>query len=213
MDDAESHLDAVGSVVAALTGLGFQPVLVGGMALVVLGSRRVTGDFDFVVAEPGDNLGDLLDALYDRGLELASRVDAAGDVTATIDNRRVAAARLRLDAPSSAYFLNPETGLRIDLLFDFPLPAAALVRRAAALKIRSKVWRVASEADLLRLKAIAQAGRSSPSDAEDIAFLEARRGERRQTRSSGSQRAAVSPRPSRPAAGGSMIRARGRQRR
>lgn len=175
MDDAETHLDTVGSVVEALTRLGLQPVLVGGMALVVLGSRRVTRDFDFVVAEPGGNLGGLLDALYDRGLELASRVDAAGDVTATIDSRRVAAARLRLDSPSSAYFLNPETGLRIDLLFDFPLPAATLARRAATRKIRSKVWRVASEADLLRLKAIARADRSSPGDAEDIAFLEARR--------------------------------------
>jgi hypothetical protein len=33
---------------------------------------------------------------------LASRVNDAGDVTATIDNRRVACARLRLDEPASA---------------------------------------------------------------------------------------------------------------
>jgi len=96
-------------------------------------------------------------------------------VTATIDNRRVAAARLRLDAPASAYFLNPRTGLRIDLLFDFPLPAASLARRATSVKARSVVLRVASEDDLLRLKRIALAHRSSPGDAEDIAFLEARR--------------------------------------
>ena len=100
-------------------------------------------------------------------------------MTATIDNRTVAAARLRLDAPASAYFLNPETGLRIDLLFDFPLRAATLARRATTLKARSTVLRVASEADLLRLKKIARAHRSSPGDAEDIAFLEARRATRR----------------------------------
>jgi hypothetical protein len=165
-------------VVEALEHLALRPVLVGGMALVVLGSRRVTRDFDLVVARPDAILGQLLDVLYDRGLELASRVDAAGDVTATIDNRRVAASRLRLDAPSSAYFLNPATGLRIDLLFDFPLPAATLVRRATTTRIRSTVLRIASEGDLLRLKKLARAHRSSPGDAEDIAFLEARRAKR-----------------------------------
>jgi len=179
MDEGVTHLESVGSVVEALTDLGLSPVLVGGMALVVLGSRRVTRDFDFVVKSPGDALDRLLDVFYDRDFELASRVDAAGDVAATIDNRKVAAARLRLDAPASAYFLNPGSGLRIDLLFDFPVPAALLTRRATTVKVRSRALRVASEADLLRLKKIARAHRASPGDAEDIAFLEARRAKRR----------------------------------
>ena len=50
------HLDTVGEVVEALRRRGLEPVLVGGMALVVLGSRRVTRDFDFVIAHPGDRL-------------------------------------------------------------------------------------------------------------------------------------------------------------
>lgn len=179
MADASAHLETVGSVVEALTGLGLEPVLVGGMALVVLGSRRVTRDFDFVVKRPGEVLPSLLDVFYDRGFEIASRVDAAGEVVATIDNRKVAAARLRLDAPASAYFLNPTTGLRIDLLFDFPLEASMLARRAAVVKASSRVWRVASVADLLRLKKIARARRSKPGDAEDLVFLEARRRKRR----------------------------------
>jgi hypothetical protein len=175
MPDTASHLDAVGGVVEALRGLGLEPILVGGMALVMMGSRRVTRDFDFVIRQPGERLQDLVDVFYDRGLELASRVDAAGDVTATIDNRRVAAVRLRLDAPSGVYFFNPETGLRIDLLFDFPVSAATLSKRARRTKVRSRVFRVASEPDLLRLKKIAYERRSSPEDATDIAFLEARR--------------------------------------
>ena len=170
MDEGAAHLESVGSVVEALTDLGLSPILVGGMALVVLGSRRVTRDFDFVVASPGDALDRLVDVFYDRGLELAARVDAAGDVAATIDNRRVAAARLRLDAPASAYFLNPGSGLRIDLLFDFPLPAALLARRAITVKARSRTLRVASEADLLRLKKLASAHRASPGDAEEDRF-------------------------------------------
>lgn len=175
MKEPTAHLDAVGSVVEALAALALEPVLVGGMALVMLGSRRVTRDFDLLIARPGDALGPLVDALYDRGFELASRVNAEGEVTATITNRRVAAARLRLDAPASAYFLAPRSGLRVDLLFDYPLPAAALARRATTFRIRANAWRVASEADLLRLKKLAQASRSSPGDAEDIAFLEARK--------------------------------------
>jgi hypothetical protein len=179
VQERENYLEAFGAVFEALARLGLEPVLVGGMALVVLGSRRVTRDFDLVIARPGDALGPLLDIFYDRGLELAARVDAAGDVTATIDNRKVAGARLRIDAPSSACFLNPRTGLRVDLLFDFPLPARTLNRRATTVKARSFALRLASEADLLRLKKIAREERSSPGDAEDIAFLEARRSKKR----------------------------------
>jgi hypothetical protein len=43
------------------------------------------------------------------------------------------------------------------------------------MKVRSQVLRVASEENLLRLKRLALAGRSSPGDAQDIEFLEARR--------------------------------------
>ena len=176
MAGSQDFLDEAAAIAKALRALGFEPVLVGGMALVILGSRRVTRDFDFVVAQPGDRLERMIDVFYDRGLELASRLSDEGDVTATISNRRVAAVRLRLDAPSSAYFFNPRTGLRVDLLFDFPIPASTLAVRATRTKVRSRIFHVASEQDLLRLKKIARARRFSPGDAQDIAFLEARRG-------------------------------------
>ncbi len=169
------YLDEVGEVAKALGELGLQPVLVGGMALVILGSRRVTRDFDFVIPRPGDRLGGVLDVCYDRGLELVSRLSDDGEVMSTISSRRVAAVRLRLDAPSSAHLFNHETGLRIDLLFDYPLAAATLVRGATRIKVRSHILLVASERDLLRLKRLAKARRTAPGDAQDIAFLEARR--------------------------------------
>jgi hypothetical protein len=175
MKDAAGLLDDAGRIATALTRLGLEPILVGGMALVTLGSRRVTRDFDFVVPAPGERLGALVDTFYDRGFELAARVDDAGDIVATIDNRRVARIRLRLDAPSSAYFANLKTGLRIDLLFDFPVPASELAAGATRLTVRSHRLLVASEDDLLKLKRIARNRRASPGDAEDIAFLEARR--------------------------------------
>jgi hypothetical protein len=173
--DPTDHLETVGEIVKGLRTLGLDPVLVGGMALVVLGSRRVTRDFDFVIAHPGDRLAATIALFYDRGLDLVSRLNKAGDVMATISNRRVAAIRLRVDAPASAYFFNAGTGLRVDLLFDFPIPAATIAARATRIKIRAHVFDVASEPDLLRLKRIARAKRSAPGDAEDIAFLESRR--------------------------------------
>ena len=175
MPDPADHLDVVGEIVQELSALRLQPVLVGGMALVVLGSRRVTRDFDFVIAHPGENLARAIDLFYDRGLELASHLNESGDVTSTITSRKVAAIRVRLDSPASAYFFNPATGLRIDLLFDFPIPAARLAERATRMRIRTRLFNVASERDLLRLKRIAKAARSAPGDAEDIAFLQSRR--------------------------------------
>ena len=175
MADAADLLDDAGRIVQALEGLGCTPILVGGMALVTLGSRRVTRDFDFVVAHPGDRLAEVVDRFYDAGLELAARLNTEGDITATISNRGVATARLRIDAPATAYFLNVATGLRIDLLFDFPIPAGTLARTATKLKIRSVPFHVASAPDLLRFKKMARAGRDAAGDAEDIAFLQRRR--------------------------------------
>jgi hypothetical protein len=175
MRDAAALIDDAGRIIADLTTLGLEPILVGGMALVTMGSRRVTRDFDFVIPVPGDRLEALVGVFYDRGLQLAARVNDLGDITATIDNRRVANIRLRLDAPSSAYFSHPKTGLRVDLLFDFPVPALQLAARATRITVRSRSLLVASEDDLLNLKRIARAHRCAPGDAEDIAFLEARR--------------------------------------
>ena len=172
--DPSGYLDMAGAIADELRAAGLTPVLVGGMALTVLGSRRVTHDFDFVVAAPGDRLDQLLQLLYARGFELVSKVDESGAVLRTLDNRRAAAARLRIDSPASATFYNADTGLQVDLLFDFPIEAAALSARATRMKIASHVFEIASEADLLALKKIAAEARSRPGDADDIAFLESR---------------------------------------
>jgi hypothetical protein len=172
--DTATYLDTAADIATELRALGLEPVLVGGMALVALGSRRVTHDFDFVVHRPAERLPDVVDAFYRRGFELIARVDAEGEVVSTIDNRAVASARLAIDAPDSAYFYNPKTLLRIDLLFDFPLAAAALAERATRTKVAGHVFAIASEQDLLELKQIAKAARSFAGDIQDIAFLEAR---------------------------------------
>ncbi len=168
---SENFIEEVGNIAKKLDALGFDPVLVGGMALAMHGSERVTYDFDFVVNSLDDHIKELIGVFYDSGLELASRLDQQGKITATIDNRRVAAARLSLDQPTSVYFTNPKTGLRVDVLFDFPVPARELVVNADKIKVASHVLYVACVKDLLRLKEIAAAERSKSGDSEDLDFL------------------------------------------
>lgn len=171
MADTEKYLDVVGQILKDLESLGFKPVLVGGMALVVLGSRRVTKDFDFLIAQEARKEKSVLKVFYKRGFELASRVNANGDVVTTINNESVAGIRLRHDAPESAYFYNRKTGLRIDLLFDFPMLADEFVRKAQKKKIKSYTFHIAAKEDLIQLKKIAYKNRGLSTDAQDLEFL------------------------------------------
>lgn len=167
----DARLTEITGVAAALRKAGLCPVLVGGMALVVMGSQRVTKDVDFVITHPGEHLGQLVSLFYDRGFELISGVNDAGEATSTIDNPKVACARLRIDKPVSIFFFNHGIDLRIDLLLDFPMPAAELASHATTITIRSQKLEIASPEDLLRLKEIARAERSFAGDAQDIDFL------------------------------------------
>ena len=171
MSKTSDYFQEIGEITQELDALGLNPVLIGGMALVILGSQRVTQDFDFVIREPKDLLEKMLEVFYQRGFELITRLTPQGEVKSTIDNQKIASIRLRIDGPSSALFFNPETELLIDLLFDFPIPATELAKNATKMKISSQIIPVASEKDLLRLKKIAKSSRSSPGDAQDIEFL------------------------------------------
>jgi hypothetical protein len=162
---------AVGELLKDLAPSGYEPTLVGGMALVTLGSTRVTRDFDFLVVEAAREQHALLDVFYRHGLELVSRTDEHGNVVRTIDSREVAAARLRINRPSTAYFFNRGLGLRVDLLFDFPLQAREVRRRSRRTKIQSYPFHIASRDDLIRMKEIAARDRRNPADLQDLEFL------------------------------------------
>lgn len=157
-------------LVGALEEKGLQPVLVGGMALVVLGSQRVTKDFDLLVSST-ELSPDLVELLYRKGYELITKFNKVGEVERTVDNPKVAAARLQLDKPRSVFFYDWKTGLRVDLLLDFPLPTRDIAERAARIGKKPRTLRVAAPEDLLHLKEIAYADRKSAADAQDLDFL------------------------------------------
>jgi hypothetical protein len=168
---SDGYLRTVEVLAGALEARGFEPVLVGGMALVLLGSQRVTRDFDFLVSTQGPPTEELVRLLYRHRLELVTKFTAAGEVQRTVDNVRIAVAKLKTEKPRSLFFCNPRTGLRVDLLLDFPLPAHGVAQRADQVKVGSGGIRVASPDDLMQLKELAYADRRSASDAQDLEFL------------------------------------------
>ena len=171
MASSGGHLAAVESLAAELESAGFEPVLVGGMALVILGSRRVTRDFDFLVAAHGPPMAELVRLMYRHRLELVTKLDASGDVVRTVDKVAVAAAKVGGLGATSLFFHNRRSGLRVDLLLDHPFPAHAVAGRAAKVKLRSRRIAVASPEDLLRLKEVARVERKSAADDQDVEFL------------------------------------------
>ena len=162
---------SVGELLNDLAQLGHWPTLVGGMALVTLGSKRVTRDFDFLIGEEAREQDAFIQLFYKHGFQLVSKIDRHGDVLRTIDNRKVASARLRIDKPQSAYFYNHATALRVDLLFDFPIPARDVHQRSTHKKIQSYSFRIACKKDLIEMKEVAARDRKLSSDLQDLEFL------------------------------------------
>ncbi|OGQ80082.1 MAG: hypothetical protein A2289_21580 [Deltaproteobacteria bacterium RIFOXYA12_FULL_58_15] len=162
---------SVGKLLAALRREGFTPILVGGMAMVVLGSRRVTRDFDFLLEESARDQKSVTQLFYNHGFELASKVDEYGEIVQTIDSANIASVRLRTDRPKSAYFHNHRTGLRVDLLFDFPFPAKGIGAKATRTKVSSYWFHIASPSDLLQMKVMAAQDRKHAADLQDLEFL------------------------------------------
>ncbi len=174
MAASDDYLRTVGLLAGALDAQGFEPVLVGGMALVLLGSQRVTRDFDLLVSMQGPATEELVRLMYRHRLELVTKFSPAGEVQRSVDNVRIAVAKLKKETPRSLCFCNPKTGLRVDLLLDFPLPAHRVALRAEKVKVGSGGLRVASPEDLMQLKEIAYADRRSASDVQDLEFLRMR---------------------------------------
>jgi hypothetical protein len=164
-------LESIAILAEELEKKGLYPVLVGGMALIALGSQRVTKDIDFLISTEEKLLDDLVGVLYAHGFELVSKFNKLREVERTIDNKKVASLRLKMDAPTTAFFFNHQTRLKTDLLFDFPFPAKEIAANATLIKIGKRTIRTASPQDLIRLKEAAYKDRGLSTDAQDLEFL------------------------------------------
>ena len=157
------------AVVSALEAKGYESVLVGGMALVTMGSQRLTRDFDLLV--PDRDAEQLVQAMYACGLEMVTKFNAAGEVQRTVDALGGATTKVRAKELKSIPFFDWRTRLRVDLLLDFPVPAREVIQRAIRVSVKGGTIRIASREDLIRLKEIASRGRKSAGDAQDLEFL------------------------------------------
>ncbi len=167
----DRHARVVVALAAELEAGGFEPVLVGGMALALLGSQRITRDFDLLVVDRERSAGRIADIMYQHGLELVTKFSPEGEVLHTVDSRKVATIKLEQQKPRSIPFYHPTTRLRVDLLMDFPLPAHEITDRATKVRVARGHLRIATRDDLIRLKEIARKDRTSATDAQDLEFL------------------------------------------
>lgn len=154
-----------------LDKLGYKATLIGGTALILLGSDRVTKDADFLMIKSAREQREFIQAFYKHGFEIISKMNEKKEVVRTVDNENVAFARLQIDQPVSVFFYNHTIKFRIDALFDFPYSAADVHARATKKKVQGTTIYIASIEDLIRMKEIAYAGRKKSSDLQDLEFL------------------------------------------
>jgi hypothetical protein len=164
----------LGKLVRRLRAAGYEPVLVGGMALIVYGSSRVTFDTDLLTARPPDLAAAkrLMTAVFDAGFVYITKFDADALPISWIDVPNVAAARLMTDCPDTCFFWNRAAEMRVDVLLDFPLPASGILRGSNSIELAANLrLAVASLEHLAALKEIAVRDRNRAEDALDLTFI------------------------------------------
>ena len=171
MPAERDHLKAVTALAEDLGQAGLQAVLVGGMALIILGSRRITMDFDLLVDAATLKPEVLIAIMYRHNFKLVTRFNPDGTALRSADNANVAAAKLKMELPKSLHFWDHRTGLLVDLLLDFPVPARDVILRATRVSNSGGTLRIAAREDLIHLKDIAHRERKKASDAQDLEFL------------------------------------------
>jgi hypothetical protein len=164
----------LGELVRHLRSAGFEPVLVGGMALIVYGSSRATFDTDLLTSRPGDLAAAkrLMTAVFAAGFVSVTEFTTDAVPIAWIDVPNVAAARMMTDRPDTCFFWNRDAEMRVDLLLDFPLDASGVLQGSNSIELGTDLrLAVASLTHLATLKEIAVRDRNRAEDALDLTFI------------------------------------------
>ena len=111
-------------------------------------------------------------AAFGAGLVHITKFDENGDPVSWIDVPNVAAARVMMDSPDTCFLWNRKTGMRVDVLLDFPIPASEVLEDAGRVMLGADiVLPVASLTTLARLKEIALGSRNRQEDVLDLEFI------------------------------------------
>jgi hypothetical protein len=144
---------------------GVRYVVVGGIAVVLHGVARLTGDLDLAVDLAPLEAKKAIDTLLTFGFRSRLPVDAAA-----FADPETRAAWMREKAMRVFPLWDPTSPMRqLDLFVENPLPFDDLWERADSIDLGTTMVRVASIPDMIALKR--QAGR--PQDLSDIEALEA----------------------------------------
>ena len=127
-----AEIQKLKQVVRNLTEVDYVPVLVGGLALTLFGSDRVTFDTDIVIPSIKDLAAAklLTNAMHKADFYYVNKFDDEENPIGWIDAPNVAASRIIIDKPKTIFFWNPDLEMKIDILLDFPLKTAELLATA-----------------------------------------------------------------------------------
>lgn len=150
------------SLFRALTESGGRYIVVGGLAVVLHGHVRATGDVDLIVDFSDGEIPKILGALERAGFQPYTPVPASA-----FADPAQRAAWIR-DNGMLVFSLRPSDGIpMVDLFLEHPIPFDDLWRRSSVVTLRGLPVRIASIDDLVTLKRLA--GR--PEDLTDIDAL------------------------------------------
>lgn len=149
----------------ALEAAGVRYVVVGGVAVVLHGHARLTADLDIAVDLSPQAATQAMEALVGLGLRPRLPVEVAGFADPAVRARWI-------DEQNMTVFSlwDPEDPLRsVDVFVENPIDFEELWQRSELVELSGTRTRIASIADLIRLKRIA----ARPQDHADIDALEA----------------------------------------
>lgn len=163
----------ISRVAALLMNEEIMPVLIGGMAMVVYGSTRMTRDCDFAAKKNDETLRRSVVAMMNDGFGVIFGWDAAAYEPTKVEMEKdIAAPWAVIDRPESIWFWHPTARVRIDLVFDLPVPIEDLHSRSQKRTIEGTRILIAAPEDLKRMKEKALADRPSRiTDEQDLVYL------------------------------------------
>lgn len=169
--------EEVARVVKFLAGAGVTPVLIGGMAMTVFGSTRATMDCDYALEKTDFAFRHAVQAMFDAGYGMIFKWndELYEPLPGGVESGDTAKSWAAIDRPESLWFWHDEKKIRIDLVFDLPVPIDDLRARATRISIAGQPIYLASLEDLLRMKETSVVGRTTKlralADEQDLVFL------------------------------------------